>query len=263
MNASPETLAGDVRQGGLSVWSPRVTPPIGVELTDEQRLACAFRILAREGFAENLAGHITWQRPGGDTMLVNPWGLWWRELSASDICAVDADGAVVAGRWDVTPAIHIHTELHRRRPDARVVVHNHPYHVTVLAALGVLPELVHQTGSMFLDDLGYVDEYPGEVDTPQLGTELAEQIGGVTTVILANHGVITTGATVQLAVYRAASIDRVCRLAYDVLVTGRSARPMAPAVMAGMKASLLERGADVYFAGAVRQLLRDEPDVLD
>ena len=252
------------RDGGLAVWSPRVMPPIGHDLTDEQALACAFRILARDGFAENMAGHITWQRPDdGGRMLVNPWGLWWRELSASDICAVDEDANVVAGKWDVTPAIHIHTELHRVRPDARVVVHNHPYHVTVLAALGVLPELVHQTGALFHGDLRLVDEYGGEIDSPLLGAELAEQIGDATTVILASHGIIVTGETLEVATYRAASIDRVCRLAYDVLLSGRDARPISVGAMAGMKASLLERAAEVYWAGAVRLLIRDEPDVLD
>lgn len=245
------------------MWEPSVTPPIGVELTDEQRLACTFRILAADGFAENLAGHITWQRPGEQTMLVNPWGLWWREISASDICTVDTDGVRVAGRWDVTPAIHIHTELHRRRSDARVVVHNHPYYVTLMAALGVPPDLLHQTGSMFLDDVAFVEEYSGEVDSPLLGAELAEQIGDATTVILANHGVIVTGETIELALYRSASIDRACRLAYDVMLTGKDPTQMSKSVMVGMKASLLERGAPVYFAGAVRQLLRDEPDVLD
>jgi ribulose-5-phosphate 4-epimerase/fuculose-1-phosphate aldolase len=250
------------RQGGLAVWSPSIMPP-GPDLTDEQKLACAFRILARDGFAENMAGHITWQRPGDEHMLVNPWGLWWRELSAGDICTVDADGRVVAGRWDVTPAIHLHTELHRVRPDARVVVHNHPYHVTVLAALGVLPEIVHQTGAMFHGDLRFVDEYAGEVDSPLLGAELAEQIGDAPVTILASHGVVVTGETIEVATYRAASIDRACRLAYDVLLTGREARPISPAALTGMKASLLERAADVYYAGAVRLLLRDEPDVLN
>jgi ribulose-5-phosphate 4-epimerase/fuculose-1-phosphate aldolase len=258
------------REGGLAVWSPRVMPPIGHDLTDEQALACAFRILARDGFSENMAGHITWQRPAdpggpadGRQMLVNPWGLWWRELSASDICTVDEDANVVAGKWDVTPAIHIHTELHRVRPDARVVVHNHPYHVTVLAALGVLPELVHQTGALFHGDLRLVDEYGGEIDSPLLGAELAEQIGDATTVILASHGIIVTGETLEVATYRAASIDRVCRLAYDVLLSGRDARPISAGAMAGMKTSLLERAAEVHWAGAVRLLIRDEPDVLD
>ena len=75
----------------------------------------------------------------------------------------------VAGRWDVTPAIHIHTELHRRRPDARVVIHNHPYWVTVMAAVGMLPEILHQNGSMFFGDLDFVNEYTGEVDSAELG----------------------------------------------------------------------------------------------
>src|SRR3954447_18666382 len=175
------------RQGGLGVWAPSITPP-APELSDVQQLACAFRILAIDGFAENMAGHITWQRPGQDNLLVNPWGLWWDEVRSSDVCEVTPDAEVVGGRWDVTPAIHIHTELHRSRPDARVVVHNHPYYVTVLAAAGVLPDLLHQTGALYLDDISLVNEYAGEVDTPELGAELAAQIGTANTIILVNHG---------------------------------------------------------------------------
>ncbi|MGY1814035.1 class II aldolase/adducin family protein [Blastococcus sp. SYSU D00820] len=260
----PPVVADDApRRGGLEVWAPTVTPPIGVDLTEAQALACAFRLLAADGFSENMAGHITWQLPGQTDMLVNPWGLWWRELSASDICTVDEDANVVAGKWDVTPAIHLHTELHRMRSDARVVIHNHPYHVCVMAALGVLPELVHQTGSLFLDDLVFVQEYAGEIDTPRLAADLAAQIGPANTAILGSHGVVVTGATIAEAVYRAASIDRVCRLAYDVMVTGRQPLEMRRAAMLGMKQSLVERAADVYWAGAVRALIRTEPDVLD
>lgn len=251
------------RQGGLEVWAPSVMPPVSRgPLTDEQTLAAAFRVLAREGFSENMAGHITWQRPGETEMLVNPWGLWWDEVSASDICAVDEDARVVRGRWDVTPAIHIHTELHRARQDARVVVHNHPYHVCVLAALGRLPELVHQTGSMYLDDMVLVEEYGGEIDTPLRAQELAEQIGDAKVAVLASHGVIVTGADPVEATYRAASFERACRLAYDVLITGGTPLELPRSAMIGMKASLLERAAKVYWGGAVRSLLRAEPEVL-
>lgn len=251
-----------IREGGLKVWAPSVSPPIGVDLTDEQKLACAFRVLAHDGFAENISGHITWQRPGEDTLLINPWGLWWRELSASDICAVDFDARVVSGKWDVTPAVQIHTELHRRRPDARVVIHNHPYHVCVLAAVGRLPEIVHQSGTVYLDDLVMVREYAGEIDTPALGAELAEQIGDASVAVLASHGVIVTGPTIEEATFRAATLDRACRMAYDVLLLGDEPIriPKGPAL--GMKASILERGSDVFFNGAVRWLVREEPDVL-
>ena len=252
----------EVRQGGLGVWAPSKTPPIGVELTDEQKMAVAFRHLADIGFAENMAGHITWQPEGQTDMFVNPWGLWWQELTASDICVVDEDAHVVRGRWDVTPAIHLHTEIHRQRTDARVVIHNHPYYVSLIAALGVLPDLVHQTGALFLDDMYLVDKYDGEIDAPWRAAELAGQIGSANLVILANHGVIATGHDVAAAVYRAVSIERVCRLAYDVMVTGRAPSTMNRGDMIGMQASLIERAADVYWAGAARMTIKADRGVL-
>lgn len=254
---------GLIRPGGSAVWSPSVTPPIGVELTGEQALAVAFRHLAEIGFAENMAGHITWQPAGQSEMLVNPWGLWWAELTASDICTVDTDARVIRGRWDVTPAIHIHTELHRARPDARVVIHNHPYYVSLLAALQNPPELVHQTGALFLDDLCFVDTYDGEVDTAQRARELAGRIGDANLAILASHGVIAMGRTLAEAVYRSATIERVCKLAYHVMLTGRAPTPMKRSDMAGMQASLIERAADVYWAGAARMTIKADPHVLD
>jgi ribulose-5-phosphate 4-epimerase/fuculose-1-phosphate aldolase len=254
--------APEIRKGGLEVWSPSVVPPIGVELSDPQALAVAFRHLAGTGFAENMAGHITWQPDGQTAMLVNPWGLWWQEITASDICVVDANAQVIDGRWDVTPAIHIHTELHRQRSDARVVIHNHPYYVSLLAALGTLPMLVHQTGSLFLDDMCLVDTYDGEIDTPGRAAELAGRIGAANVAILANHGVITTGRTLPEAVYRAASIERACKLAYDVMLTHRAPSPMNRADMLGMQKSLIERAADVYWAGAARTTIKADPAVL-
>ena len=244
------------------MWAPSVMPPIGTDLSNEQALAVAFRHLAAIGFAENMAGHITWQLDGQSDMLVNPWGLWWQELTASDICVVDEDARVMRGRWDVTPAIHIHTELHRARADARVVIHNHPYYVCVLAALGALPDLVHQTGALFLDDLCLVEEYDGEVDSPSRAAELATYIGNANLTILANHGVIATGRNLAEAVYRAASIERVCKLAYDVMLTNQKPVEMKRSDLVGMQASLIERAADVYWAGAARMTIKADPDVL-
>lgn len=243
-------------------WVPRSMPGIGVELDNAQKLACAFRILGHDGFSENMAGHITWADREDDSLLINPWGLWWDELTASDICRVDASGAVIEGPWDVTPAYHIHTELHRRRPDARVVIHNHPYYVTVLAAVGVLPIIAHQTGSLFDDDLSLVHEYTGEVDDAELGAGLAEMIGDCNTVILANHGIIVTGETVEIATYRAASIERVCRMTYDILLMGKDPSPIDKSIRVAMKKALHERASEVYWAGAVRRVLKENPEIL-
>ncbi len=247
--------------GGLEEWAPSGLPPVP-QLSPQQELACAFRILAGGGFGENIAGHITMRDPSGDGLWINPWGLWWEEITAGDLCRVDHDGRVLEGKWDVTPAFHIHTELHRRRKDAAVVIHNHPYHVTVLAALGLVPEMVHQTTAMFDGDLAFVEEYTGEVATAGLGADLAERIGDKSVVILANHGVIVTGGSVAEATYRAATVDRQCRLMYDVATSGRPYRVLPETFLAPMKRSLVERGPAYFWGGAVRQLLRREPEVL-
>lgn len=247
----------------MSKWTPSATPPIGVDMSHEQQLACAFRTLATDGFSENLAGHITWADRGDGSMLINPWGLWWEEVKASDVCRVDADGRVLEGKWDVTPAFHIHTELHRRRPEARVVIHNHPYYVTVLAAVGILPEIAHQTGSLYDDDLALVHEYTGEVDDATLGAELADMIGDCNNVILANHGIIVTADTIELATYRAASIDRMCKLAYHVLLLGKDPYVIEKATRTAMKRSLIDRAADVYWAGSARRMIREQPEFLN
>ena len=241
-------------------------PPIGVDLDVRQELACAFRILARGGFGENIAGHITVVADDGESLWINPWGLWWEEVAASDVCRVSMDGDVLEGRWDVTPAAPIHTELHRARADARVVVHNHPYHSTVLAAVGLLPEVVHQTATMFDGEMVLVEEYTGEIDSSDLGADLAQRIGDATVAVLANHGVVVTGATIPEATYRAATIDRSCRLTVDALLlaqaTGRPIQPIAEHLRPAMQRSLVERGPAVFWGGAVRQLLREQPDVL-
>ena len=247
-------------------WAPSALPPLP-QMNSRERLACAFRILASDGFCENLAGHITMLDRDDDTMLVNPWGLWWGEVTASDICRIAADGTVIEGKWDVTPAIHIHTQLHLAHSQHRVIVHNHPYWTTVLAALGSLPEIFHQTGCMFDNDMVFVDEYRGEISDVGAGQRLADQIGSAQVAVLANHGVIVSAATLEEAVYRVASFDRQCRLAYDVLMAKSAfapgvATPVPSSARGGLRRALIDRGAPVFWAGAVRQLLRSDADVL-
>ncbi len=254
---------GEERVGGLAAWTPRVVPGMGRELSAEQELACALRHLDDVGFSENMSGHITWQQPGRDTILVNPWGYWWSEVRARHIVEIDNDGAVVRGELDVTPAIPIHTELHRRRPDARVVVHTHPIYTSVFAAIGELPPIVHQNGSLLADEMVLVRDYDGEVDSPVLGAALAEAIGDASVAVLVSHGVIVTAPTMAEAIYKSIMFERACELAWRVRATGEVAVPIAPVLQKQLKASLVERAAEVYWNGAVRQLLQREPEVLD
>lgn len=240
---------------------PVAMPPIGHELTAAQELACALRILAREGWEENLAGHITVALDDGG-LLVNPWGKWWHEVRASDIVRLDADGTIVAGTWDVTPAVFLHTELHRARPDARVVVHNHPYHATLLACLGIVPEISHQNSALLAGDLVVVDEYDGTVESESAGRWLAARIGAATAALLTNHGAIVTGASMGAACYRAVILERTCRFAVDALRIGAPLRPLPAAGVPALKRELERNTPAAYWNGAVRTVIADDPEVL-
>jgi ribulose-5-phosphate 4-epimerase/fuculose-1-phosphate aldolase len=231
------------------------------ELTAEQELACALRILAAAGWEENLSGHITLALDDG-SLLANPWGMWWQEVTASDIVRVGTDGAVLAGRWDVTPAVFLHTELHRARPDARVVVHNHPHYATLLACLGVAPVISHQNAVLFDGEIAIVDEYDGTVESQAAGAWLAERIGGATAALLANHGAIVMGPNFGAAGYAAVTFERMCRFTYEALAAGHTLRELPPAARPALQAELKRNTPDAWWHGAVRGLLRDQPEVL-
>ncbi len=244
----------------MTVRLPRPGPGIGHDLTVRQELACALRILAREGWRENLSGHITVATDDGG-MWCNPWGLWWEEVRASDIARLDADGEIVDGDWDVTPAVFLHTELHRVRADAAVVVHNHPYYATLLSTMGERPRLVHQNSCIFDGELACVDEYGGIEDAND-GKWLAAQVGDASGILLAHHGAIVTAPTIPEACYKATTFERMCRLTYDAITAGREPNEIPADARATLKPMLRQNTPQAYWDGAVRVLLRAEPKVL-
>lgn len=240
---------------------PRAFPEIGVELDDRQRFAIAHRVLADEGWQENLSGHITWDR-GDATCWCTPWGRWWEETRAGDVMTVDLDGGVVDGPWDVTPAVHLHTELHRTRPDAVAIVHGHPPAATALACMGVDPVISHQNSAIFDGELVTVSEYDGTIEDRSSGASLAARIGGSSGILLANHGAIVTAPTLEEAVYKAATYERMCRITLAALGAGRPLHELPDVGRAELKAELRANAPSAYWAGAARAVLRRSTDVL-
>jgi ribulose-5-phosphate 4-epimerase/fuculose-1-phosphate aldolase len=242
------------------VREPRPGPGIDVHMNEAQVLACALRILAAEGWRENLSGHITIATEDGG-MWCNPWGIWWDEVRASDILRLDADGNVVHGKWDVTPAVFLHTEIHRARSDAAVIVHNHPYYATLLSMMGEMPRIVHQNSCIFDGELAFVDEYSGVEDATD-GKWLARAVGDASGVLLAHHGAIVTAPAAAEACYKAATFERMCHFTYDLLAAGRTPAELPDDARAAMKAALRQNAPRAYWDGAVRQLLHREPEVM-
>jgi ribulose-5-phosphate 4-epimerase/fuculose-1-phosphate aldolase len=133
----------------------------------------------------------------------------------------------------------------------------------LLGGMGVAPEIIHQNSSIFDGDIAFVDEYGGLVDSASLGQQLAERVGQATGVVLANHGAIVTGRSIGEACYQAVTFERMCKFWYDTMVAQVKPREIAPEARAALKAGLKVGCPPVFWDGAVRQLLRSEPEVLD
>src|SRR5712675_1074673 len=104
----------------------------------KQRLAAAFRLFARYGFDEGVAGHITARDPEKtDHFWVNPFGMYFGHIRASDLLLVNHDGDVVEGKHPVNAAAFaIHSQVHAARPDVVAAAHAHSMYGKSWSSLG-------------------------------------------------------------------------------------------------------------------------------
>src|SRR5580704_12372321 len=103
-------------------------PPAEAETVLRRQLAAAYRLVDHFGWTELIYGHLTARVPGEHAhFLINPFGLHYTEVTASNLVKIDVDGQVVDGsRHAVNPAgFVVHAALHRALPDAHCVMHTH------------------------------------------------------------------------------------------------------------------------------------------
>lgn len=235
--------------------------PILPPLSPRQELALLCRVLFREGYADHIAGHITYRLDDGQ-LLVNPWELAWDEVCASDILTLDSGGRVVDGRWNVTPAINLHRDLHELRHDVRIVIHNHPEWSSVWSACRRIPPVYDQTSALVDTDPVLYDEYGGSVNDEAEGRAAVTALGDHKWALLANHGVFVVARDLRQAHLRAITLEWRCRLAWRVETLGGGS-PLAPDVAAAMGQRTDSNGFPFLWEAMARRELRHDPQVLE
>ena len=165
-------------------------------LRRKQELAAAFRIFGRFGFSEGVAGHITARDPEhSDRFWVNPFGMNFSQIKASDLICVDHEGTVVEGSQPVNRAAFcIHSQVHLARPDVIAAAHAHSLHGKAFSSLGILLDPLTQDACAFFEDHALYDNYRGVVNDLEEGRRIGAALGGNKAVILANHGLLVFGA---------------------------------------------------------------------
>jgi len=140
---------------------PKVTfqPPTFNSLEEErrhrkQRLAAAFRLFARFGFSEGVAGHITVRDPEHlDHFWVNSFGMHFGLIRVSDLILVNHKGEVVEGNKPVNEAAFaIHSQVHSARPDVIAAAHAHSPYGKSWSSLGRLLDPLTQDACSFYED---------------------------------------------------------------------------------------------------------------
>ncbi|MEM7094323.1 MAG: class II aldolase/adducin family protein [Actinomycetota bacterium] len=177
----------------------------------KQRLAAGLRTIGRLHLAEGVAGHVTVRDPEfPDRFWVNPFGHNFKLMKVSDLICVDHTGEVVIGDRPVnTAAFAIHSELHKARPDVIAAAHSHSMYGRTFSAMGVDLAMMTQDHTMFYNDVAYCDVGSGTpvVDTA-ISAKMAEALGDKKVLIHRNHGHITTGGSVDAAVWWFVALER-------------------------------------------------------
>lgn len=186
-------------------------------------LAATYRIVDLHGWTSVVYNHITLRIPGTEHLLINPFGMRYDEIRASDLIRIDIDGnALSESEWPVNKAGYvIHSAIHQARPDLKCVIHTHEPMSQAMAALDHPVVPVTQEGCQFHERIGYHD-FEGIVLDGSEGPRLEAALGRDRhTLLLKNHGLITAGDSCTWAFVRHYGFIRNAQVQLQAMAAGR------------------------------------------
>jgi ribulose-5-phosphate 4-epimerase/fuculose-1-phosphate aldolase len=178
------------------------------------QLAAAYRIADHLGWSELIYTHISMRIPGTQHhFLINPYGLRFDEVTASNLVKIDVEGNAVPGQnYQANKAgFIIHSAIHMARPEAQCVWHMHTLGGMAVSgqAEGLLP--VHMYSHNFYERLSY-HEFEGPSMRLEERARLAASFAANEALVLRNHGLLTIGATIPEAFIRFWRLNRACEI---------------------------------------------------
>jgi ribulose-5-phosphate 4-epimerase/fuculose-1-phosphate aldolase len=257
-----------------AVHAPSTSSPprfSAAEWAARQDLAACYRVVAHLGWTELIYNHITLRVPSDDgtpNFLINPFGLHYSEVCASNLVRIDIDGNVVgATTWPVNPAgFTVHAAIHRAIADAHCVMHIHSTAGMAVACSqgGLSPTNFYSAqlhGKVAYHDFEGITVHADE------GPRLIAAIGDKPAVILRNHGLLAWGANVPVTLSILWLLNRACEVQVASLPLGPLI-PISDEIAAKCTRDALQfnpkygAGRDVFDA-LVRQVDRIDPSWRD
>ncbi len=227
-------------------------------------LAAAYRLVAHYGWDDMIFTHLSARVPGSDHFLINPYGLLFDEVTASNLVKIDLDGNVVLDNGYTANAagFTIHSAVHMARDDAHAVMHLHTDAGVAVSgmACGFLP--LNQHAMFVYDDVAY-HEWEGVALNLEERERLIADIGSKHLLMLRNHGTLTIGSNIASCFMRMYYFERACAIQVKTLAGGAH-HPVGEQAIDAMRA--LTRGglaweglAAMAWPALLRLVAREQP----
>lgn len=229
-------------------------------------LAAALRMAARLGLEEGICNHFSAMVPGRDDLfLVNPYGLAFREATASSLLVCDFHGNVLEGEGaPEATAFYIHARLHKQCPRARAAFHTHMPYATALSMVEGEPFIwAGQTALKFYGRTVVDEAYNGLALDESEGDRIAASLGAADILFLRNHGVMVTAPSIAEAWDDLYYLERAAEVQVKAQSTGRRLMPVPPEVAARTAAQIRAGDAEsarLHLESVKRQLMKVEPE---
>ena len=188
-----------------------------------QELAACYRVFAMLGWDESIYNHITVKVPDEeDAFLINPYGLHFSEVKASNLVKIDIDGNKLDDNpYPVNLAGFVqHSVFHRNLPDAHCIAHTHTTAGMAVASLEGGLQPVNFYAANWVGQLAYHD-FEGVTVRSEEGTRLIEHLGDKRAMLLRNHGILVMGRTVPEAFLKHWSLQRACEIQLATMQAGK------------------------------------------
>ncbi|MEC5209222.1 ribulose-5-phosphate 4-epimerase/fuculose-1-phosphate aldolase [Psychrobacter sp. PL15] len=228
-------------------------------------LAACYRLIASYGWDDLVFTHISARVPDTeDEFLINPYGLLFEEITASNLVKVNQAGEKVSpSEYDVNPAgFTIHSAVHEARSNAHCVLHLHTSDGVAVSTQkqGLLP--ISQQSLFPLSNLAYHD-YEGIALNPEEKVRLVADLGSANFMILRNHGLLTCASSVADAFLYMYIMQKACEIQIKAQSSGNELTLIPAHILAGIQAASDEvtKGAngDIAWPALLRKLRRTDP----
>ena len=231
-------------------------------LSAREKVALTCRALFDAGHDSGLAGQITARADEPGTYYTQRLGLGFDEITAANLLLVDEDLNVLDGDGMANPANRFHSWIYRARPDVGCIVHTHPFHVAALSMLEV-PLMVSQMDiAPLYDDCAFLPDWPGVPVGNEEGEIISAALGDKKAILLAHHGHVVAGASIEEACSLAMLIERGAKLQLAAMAAGTIAALPDRLAREAHDWTLTPKRSLANFAYYARRALANHPDTL-